>query len=135
MKGFWKIHPTLLKAGFFFACSILLFACSDSKQPALLQVEGGDPQRGIEVIRAYGCDACHKIPGAGAYQATVGPPLDRWADRIYIAGKLVNNPENLKLWIMTPQAVKPKTAMPNLGVRPEEANHIAAYLFTLTGDE
>jgi cytochrome c1 len=61
----------------------------------------------------------------------VGPPLNDWSERGYIAGELPNNAENLIRWIMDPQGVEPGTDMPNLGVTEEQARDIAAYLFTL----
>jgi cytochrome c2 len=66
----------------------------------------------------------------GAHSA-VGPPLDRWAERHYIAGSLLNTPDNLIYWIRYPQAVEPGTAMPDLGVTEEDAAHMSAYLYTL----
>jgi cytochrome c len=61
----------------------------------------------------------------------VGPPLTMFARRAYIAGQLTNQPDNLIRWIQNPQAVEPGTAMPNLGVIPEIARDMAAYLYTL----
>jgi cytochrome c1 len=54
-----------------------------------------------------------------------------FARRSYIAGQLVNSPDNLVRWIMDPQGVEPGTAMPNLGVVPVVARDMAAYLYTL----
>jgi cytochrome c1 len=34
-------------------------------------------------------------------------------------------------WLVNPQAVEPATAMPNLGLSQEQAQDIAAYLYTL----
>jgi cytochrome c1 len=61
----------------------------------------------------------------------VGPPLENWSRRGFIAGELPNNGANLIRWIMDPQGVEPGTAMPELGVSEEQARDIAAYLFTL----
>ena len=92
-------------------------------------VPGGDIDRGRELIDAYGCDACHTIPGVPGAIATVGPPLNNWPQRAYIAGSLINNPENLIDWIRLPQEIEPGSAMPNLGVSEEEARDMAAFLF------
>jgi cytochrome c2 len=97
-------------------------------------VPGGDAARGALSIRAYGCDACHTIPGIASARSTVGPPLDDWADRHYIAGALPNTPENLILWIRFPQQVEPGTVMPDLGVTHADARDIGAYLYTLRRD-
>ena len=61
----------------------------------------------------------------------VGPPLDHFARRGFIAGQLPNTFDNLVRWIESPQSVEPGTAMPNLGVPEPLARNIAAYLYTL----
>jgi cytochrome c1 len=48
--------------------------------------------------------------------------------RTYIAGTLPNSPQDLALWIQHPQQVHSGTAMPELGVTPEDAKEIAQYL-------
>ena len=89
---------------------------------------GGDVEAGRAAIRAYGCDACHAISGIGT--AYVGPPLEKYEQRHYIAGNLPNTTENLIYWIQYPQAVEPGTAMPNLDVTESDARNIAAYLYS-----
>ena len=94
-------------------------------------VTGGDPRRGKEELRRHGCISCHTIPGVPGATALVGPPLDHIASRPYVAGMLTNTPSNMREWIMHPQAVKPKNAMPDLGVQDDDARHMTAYLYTL----
>lgn len=94
-------------------------------------IEGGDVERGRDALQSYGCVACHSVPGVRAPGGTVGPPLDNWAERVYIAGALTNEPENLILWIQNPQSVEPGTAMPNLNVTESDARDITTYLYTL----
>ncbi len=96
-----------------------------------LQIAGGDPDRGLVLIQEYGCQSCHAIPGLQGRPAWVGPPLEMWSERLYIAGNLTNTPENLIYWLQFPQEVEPGTAMPNQGVTEEDARHISAYLYTL----
>lgn len=91
----------------------------------------GDPERGKTLIGEYGCGACHTIPGVHGARGMVGPPLTAFGRRTFIAGALPNEPKNLVRWITGPPNVEPGTAMPDLGVSPEEARHIAAYLYTL----
>ena len=91
----------------------------------------GDVDAGHDAIRAHGCGSCHTIPGIVGADATVGPPLTDWAQRVYIAGSLVNSPEALQRWILDPQEVEPGTAMPDVGLTEREAADVAAYLFTL----
>ena len=109
-------------------------ACVDAggaEARAASQLTGGDPARGRVLMRTYGCQACHTIPGVSGADGTVGPPLAGVASRSYIGGVLVNAPENMVRWIEDPKAVDPLTAMPNVGVTPADARHIAAYLYTL----
>lgn len=97
----------------------------------LVDVPGGDPVLGKQAIQEFACVSCHSIPGVARADAHVGPPLDAWAERRYIAGLLPNEPDNLIAWIVNPQRFEPGTVMPTLGVTEEEARDIAAYLYTL----
>jgi len=94
-------------------------------------VPWGDPERGQELMAEVGCNACHTVPGVQGADATVGPPLTRWSERVYIAGTLTNDPQNLLRWILDPDAIEPGTAMPDLGLTVQQAQNIVAYLFTL----
>lgn len=91
----------------------------------------GNAERGAMLLDAYGCGGCHVIPGIRLATGGAGPPLDRWAERHFIAGLLLNTPANLVRWTMDPQAIEPGTTMPNLGVTEAEARDMAAYLFRL----
>lgn len=91
----------------------------------------GDPSRGRVIMRKYGCQTCHAIPGVAGGDARVGPPLAGMASRSYIAGVVPNSPENMLRWLRDPPSVDPRTAMPNVGVTAADARHLAAYLYTL----
>ena len=104
-------------------------ACA-ADEPLTL-VEGGDPSRGAQSIQRQGCHACHRIPGIRGANSYVGPPLEGWSARQYIAGNMENTPDNLIEWIMNPQAIEPGTAMPDMNITEDEARDIAAYLYTL----
>ena len=84
-----------------------------------------------ERMRAYGCVSCHTIPHISGAEATVGPPLDRFGSRTYIAGVLPNSPENLSRWIQHPQSIHPGTAMPEMGVTQNDADEISRFLGSL----
>jgi cytochrome c2 len=113
--------------------ALLLAACGrlGTTAPAI-EVPGGDPIVGKALLQQYPCLTCHTIPGLRGPKTYVGPPLDAWAEREYIAGNLTNEPDHLIAWIVNPQAIEPGTVMPTLGVSPEEARDMAAYLYTLT---
>jgi cytochrome c1 len=91
----------------------------------------GDPKQGAILLSAHGCGACHTIPGVSQATGTIGPPLTGYARRVYVAGKLPNQLDNLMRWIRNPQSIEPGTAMPNLPVNEPEARAMAAYLYTL----
>ncbi|MDB5867353.1 MAG: hypothetical protein JWO70_5159 [Betaproteobacteria bacterium] len=99
-------------------------------------VEGGvgNAAAGRRAIDQYACATCHVIPGITGATRQVGPPLRGMASRSYIAGVLANTPRNMVRWLMSPQQVSPGSAMPDLGLREQDALDIAAYLATLHGD-
>jgi cytochrome c len=92
-------------------------------------VVGGDAGRGRAALIAYECGACHRIPGIPGARGNVGPPLDDFVERVNIAGRYANDPARLVDWIRHAPALKPQTAMPDLGVSEIEARDIAAYLY------
>jgi putative membrane protein len=115
---------------------LVLVGAAGCRGPSALSAEqsarltGGDPDRGRGTFREYGCGACHvlsRVPGAAGL---VGPPLDNLRTRAYVAGVLTNTPANLIRWIESPQEVDSLTAMPDLGLSPQQARDIAAFLYT-----
>jgi cytochrome c1 len=82
-------------------------------------------------MRRHGCGACHSIPGIEGARGIVGPPLDRFGSRTYVAGTFPNLPATLVAWIMDPPGMRPDTAMPDMDVGEGDARDIAAYLYTL----
>ena len=110
-------------------CLALLAGCGEHEAPK--QVDAGDPAQGQRLMAQYQCAACHTIPEVPGPAGNAGPPLEQFGRRSYIAGGIPNTPQNLTRWLDNPQAMKPGTAMPDLGVSPEEARHMAAYLLTL----
>lgn len=68
----------------------------------------------------YGCNACHAVNQEGG---KVGPALDRAGFRL--------NPSWVYRWIKYPQAMKPESRMPNLGISDQDAKAISLYLSTL----
>ncbi len=108
-----------------------LAACDEPAPPPHLRVVGGDAERGRVAMVESGCGACHRIPGVRNARAMVGPPLDDYAQRGYVAGLLPNRPANLVAWLRDPPAINPGTAMPDLGLSEAVARDMAAYLYTL----
>jgi cytochrome c1 len=98
---------------------------------AARQVPGGNARNGRNFMEAAGCGSCHMIPGVANARGMVGPSLEHFAQRSFIAGEAPNTAQNLVKWIVDPQSIEPHTAMPNLGVTQAEARDIAAYLYRL----
>jgi len=122
-----RCWPRLLGA---LLCAGVLAGCGKDK-PAAPAVAGGDPKQGQYLIAQYQCAACHNIPDVPGAHGNAGPPLDAFGRNSYIAGGIPNVPDNLIRWLDNPQAMKPGTLMPDVGVSPEEARHMAAYLYSL----
>lgn len=113
------------------AC-LLLAALTGCGEPTAAPARtGADPARGQRLLAQFQCGSCHVIPGVEAARGTAGPPLVTFGRQSYVAGTLPNDPAALARWIVDPPGVKPGTAMPALGVSPDDARHMAAYLATL----
>jgi putative membrane protein len=109
------------------AVSVALTACGPTSAPDRV-VSGGDPARGRRAVTAYGCGACHVVPGVREARGRVGPSLAGLAERPYLAGRLVNNEPNLLAWVRHPREIDPQTLMPDLAVTEADARDIAALL-------
>jgi cytochrome c2 len=82
-----------------------------------------EAKRGQDHIQYYGRGSCHTIPGVPGAHATVGPPLDQMANEVTSRESCpIRRP------IQHPEQIHPGTAMPELGVTPQDAKEIAAYL-------
>jgi mono/diheme cytochrome c family protein/cytochrome c2 len=88
-----------------------------------------EEERGEIVLRQYACHACHRIECVVGPDAKVGPPLENWPTRRYIAGTIPNTRDNLVRWIADPAAISPGTLMPDLGVTEAHAREMADFLF------
>jgi mono/diheme cytochrome c family protein len=71
-------------------------------------------------VNKYGCNGCHRIGEEGG---KVGPALDRAGFRL--------NGTWIYRWVRNPQAMKPETRMPALGLNDADAKAVTYYLSTL----
>lgn len=94
-------------------------------------VRAADPRRGRVLLSQYGCGSCHVIPGVRKATGRAGPPLTRWAERHFIAGILLNTPNNLVPFILDAPSIEPGTTMPPIDASFEDAAAMARYLYTL----
>lgn len=103
----------------------LLGGCGSQPDPQRASAE-----RGHDLIVENGCGSCHRIGGVERARGDVGPSLKTFQAKPQIAGRLPNNPDETVRWLLNPQAIDPTTAMPNLGLTPEQARDITTYLYT-----
>ena len=90
----------------------------------------GDPTRGPDLMRQFGCAACHRVAGVSGAIGRVGPRLSAISLDGRIAGAQSNTPDHLIQWIVDPKALKPDTTMPRTGIGEQDARHVAAYLLS-----
>jgi len=111
----------------------------DVEQLPFYQALNPQEQQGVKVILQRGCGGCHTIPNIPGASGTIGPNLGPNGDippvkdRKTIAGGAVpnNSVDDLAKWILDPPSLKPVTAMPKLGLSPDDAAAAAAYLYSI----
>jgi len=80
---------------------------------------------GEQLFTDKGCVACHE------YNTELCPSLEGLSKReTFLGGKEKVSATNLARWLRDPAAMKPGTAMPNLGLSEEEINELVRYLLT-----
>jgi cytochrome c oxidase subunit 2 len=87
--------------------------------------------RGERVFESTACVSCHAISGTPA-KGRFGPDLTHLMSRNTIAaGAAPNTPQMLRLWIRNPDAIKPGSKMPAMGLSDPDVDAVATYLETL----
>jgi cytochrome c oxidase subunit 2 len=100
----------------------------EQRQPA--QMSDGVSQ-GQHIFETTACINCHAVAGTVA-DGRFGPDLSHLMSRETIAaGAAPNTPENLRLWIRNPEAIKPGSRMPAMELSDQELDAVTAYLMTL----
>ena len=100
-------------------------------QAASAAEPSGDAAKGRDLFVSGSCMLCHAVRGttAGAHKA---PDLTHVASRSWIgAGRLKNEPANVRRWIEDPQAFKPGVNMPAHHVPADQLDALAAYMGSL----
>ncbi|NTW81963.1 MAG: c-type cytochrome [Chlorobiaceae bacterium] len=80
--------------------------------------------KNTELVRKYGCYSCHKIPGYDGF-GDVGPVLTE-------VGTKVNYTWAIN-WLQDPKKYFSTARMPKFYFKPDEAEAIADYLFSMSG--
>ena len=86
---------------------------------------------GERVFETTACINCHAINGTVA-NGRFGPDLTHLMSRTTIAaGAALNTPENLRLWIQNPDAIKRGSLMPAMQLSKSDLDALMGYLETL----
>jgi cytochrome c oxidase subunit II len=86
---------------------------------------------GRRIFETTACINCHAVYGTVA-DGRFGPDLTHLMSRETIAaGAAPNTLENLRLWIKNPDAIKPGSKMPAMGLSDHELDAVTAYMATL----
>ena len=86
---------------------------------------------GRRMFETTACINCHVVAGTVA-NGRFGPDLTHLMSRDTIAsGAAPNTPENIRLWIENPDAIKPGSLMPPMNLSKQEFDRMTAYLLTL----
>jgi cytochrome c oxidase subunit 2 len=86
---------------------------------------------GRQVFETTACINCHAVSGTVA-NGRFGPDLTHLMSRDTIAaGAAINTPNNLRLWIRNPEAIKPGSLMPAMELNDHQLDALTAYLETL----
>lgn len=86
---------------------------------------------GQRIFESTACVNCHRVAGTAA-NGRFGPDLTHLMSRDTIAaGVAPNTHDNLRLWIQTPDAIKPGSLMPAMQLSDAEVDAVTAYLETL----
>jgi cytochrome c oxidase subunit 2 len=92
-----------------------------------------DPEAlaGRRVFETTACINCHAVRGTAA-NGRFGPDLTHLMSRATIAsGAAENTPENLRLWLKDPDAIKPGSLMPAMNMTDAELDALVRYMLSL----
>ena len=100
----------------------------EQRQPA---TESSAASQGQRIFETTACINCHTVEGTVA-NGHFGPDLTHLMSRDTIAaGAAMNTPENLRQWILNPNAIKPGSLMPAMQLSDQDLDALTAYLGTL----
>jgi len=95
------------------------------------EMEGAAVSAGQRVFASTACVNCHTVSGTSA-KGRFGPDLTHLMSRDTIAsGAAPNTHKTLRLWIQNPDAIKPGSKMPAMGLSEKDLDAVTDYLETL----
>jgi len=93
-----------------------------------LAVEEPSVMAGRQVFERTACINCHTVSGTPA-DGRFGPDLTHLMTRTTIAaGSAENTPQNLRLWIQNPDAIKPGSLMPAMKLNDADLDAVVNYM-------
>jgi cytochrome c oxidase subunit 2 len=86
---------------------------------------------GRRVFETTACINCHTVRGTAA-NGRFGPDLTHVMSRVTIAsGAAENTPENMRVWLKNPDAIKPGSLMPAMKLSETELDALVGYMQSL----
>jgi cytochrome c oxidase subunit 2 len=90
-----------------------------------------EAEEGRHIFNRTACINCHSVSNTVA-NGSFGPDLTHLMSRQTIAsGAISNTPENLRMWIVNPAAMKPGALMPAMNLKDKDLDAVTAYMLTL----
>jgi len=112
-------QPPLLVGGLRIAAVLATLHWPGAQSTVPTAAETDTVAYGRALFAAKGCTSCHLHQDVNAGWSTeVGPNLTDY----------INSSDYLHRWLTDPKAVKPTTAMPNLGLKEQEITALVAFL-------
>jgi cytochrome c oxidase subunit 2 len=100
----------------------------EQKGPAAISPQVASGRR---IFETTACVNCHTVAGTSA-QGKFGPDLTHLMSRNTIAaGAALNTRENLRVWITSPDSIKPGSLMPAMQLEQADVDALVAYLMSL----
>ena len=88
--------------------------------------------KGLALFQRSTCSNCHAIRGVAGADLRVAPDLTHVGSRRQLASGVIDNtPANMRLWLKSPQHIKPGALMPDFNFTNEQLDQLAAYLSSL----
>jgi cytochrome c oxidase subunit 2 len=88
--------------------------------------------KGLALFKTSTCINCHAIRGVAGADLRVAPDLTHVGSRRQLASGVIDNtPANMRLWLKSPQHVKPGALMPDFTFTDEQLDQLSAYLSSL----
>jgi cytochrome c oxidase subunit II len=102
------------------------------------QLQTGQPPtndkiaKGLALFKTSTCINCHAIRGVPGADLRVAPDLTHVGSRRQLASGVIDNtPANMRLWLKSPQHIKPGALMPDFAFTDEQLDQLSAYLSSL----